>query len=518
MKLASPEQMKWIDSYTIKSLGIPGIVLMENAALRVAGEAEKILAQGGKRIVLLAGKGNNGGDAFAVARILYGRGYCPRVYLLAAKEGVAGDAKINLDILDKLEMDVVCMQGEKEDEAVRLLEADLLLADLVIDGIFGTGFKGCTEGLAATVIEMVNQANAPVISIDIPSGLDGDTGKVSGPCVNADRTVTFCLPKKGLILGSGPDYTGELVTADIGIPPAAVHKAGIEINLVEQKYVSGLLPERKRDSNKGDYGKVFIISGSIGMTGAGRLCSMAALRTGSGLAYLGVPAGLAAVYSSAAAEPVVIPLEDEGTGRLSESCLPAVLDRIGKMDVLAIGPGLSVSAEIFNIVKTILKNSPIPMVLDADALNAAAQCPDILLERKAEAIITPHPGEMARLIGVTAEDVQKDRIAAARDFAAKWGVITVLKGSRTVIAIPDGTVYINSTGNPGMATAGSGDVLTGIIASLVGQGMRPKDAAVAGVYIHGLAGDMAVEDKGVRGMIAGDIIEALPQALKLLGG
>lgn len=512
MKVVTPAQMREIDSRTINRIGIPGAVLMENAALAVVEEITRSLGcVAGKNIVILAGKGNNGGDAFAAARHLYNKGAVLNVYILADRNSISGDARINLDILEH--MDIYPIELTHDSQFDSLIN-NLRAADLVVDGIFGTGLKGEITGLAEKVIRSVNDEARQVISIDIPSGVDGETGKIPGICVKAHKTVTFGLPKTGLIIHPGCEYTGELTVADISIPAKVINGLDIRLNLIEQKHVSKLIPKRFDNSNKGDYGKILIVSGSTGMTGAGCLAAGAAFRTGAGLVYLGVPASLVSIYDSLLAESVTIPLEDNGNGYLTENCANQVLDRMKHISAAAVGPGMSLNADTCEVVYKIIESSDIPLVLDADALNAVSKDTSILKKLKTEAVITPHPGEMSRLAGITIEDVQNNRIETAREFAARWKMVTVLKGSRTVVAVPDGTVYVNVTGNPGMATAGAGDVLTGVITGLIGQGVKPADAAVAGVYLHGLAGDIVAKMKGVHGLIAGDLVGSLPYAVR----
>jgi yjeF C-terminal region, hydroxyethylthiazole kinase-related/yjeF N-terminal region len=513
MRLVIPLQMGQIDRYSINELGIPGIILMENAALRVVEEAVSALGGCvvGQKVLLLAGKGNNGGDAFAVARHLMLKGADTCVHILADKSAISGDAKVNLDILYNIGANVNLLTDRKQ---ISSLEKDLYKSELIIDGIFGTGFKGVPDALTSEIIGMVNGAGKYVIAIDIPSGVNGETGKVPGSCVNANVTVTFQLPKTGLLVHPGCDRTGRLVVADIGIPEKAVFSQNINSYVIDQNDVSFIIPARKNDTNKGSYGKIFILTGSKGMTGSGCLCAKAALRSGAGLVYVGVPSSLATIYGSSLVEPIIMPLEDAGKGHIPLESVEHILKQMEKMDIMALGPGLSVNYDIRGIVGEIIKKSRIPLILDADALNSVADDLQVLNELKAEAVITPHPGEMARLTGLTIDEVQSDRIKVARDFAARWRLIVVLKGSRTIIALPDGTIYINTTGNPGMASGGSGDVLTGIIAGLAGQGIELADAAVAGVYLHGLAGDAAAIKKGVHGLIAGDMVEELPYVIK----
>jgi NAD(P)H-hydrate epimerase len=548
MKLVTPEQMRAIDGCAITEYGIPGIVLMEHAADAVAAEAAAMLhgsmgvsaaggtggSPGGEAagcaasaapradgrqccaggcVLLLAGSGNNGGDAFAAARLLRGRGAEVQVYLLGGRSVVSGDARINLNILDKMGIPVTELNGTEIPDRFR---RDMEKARIIIDGIFGTGLSRPVSGLAAEVINLVNGSGKPVLAIDIPSGVDGGDGSIKGTCIHATATVTFCLPKTGLVLHPGCGHAGRLVVADIAIPSCVIDKQNIQADYADAAFVSKWIPKRAENSNKGDYGRALLVTGSTGMTGSGCLAARAALRTGAGLVYAGVPASLAPIYGSALTEPIVLPLEDRGSGVLSAECAEQILSQMKRMNVAAVGPGLTASGGVREIVKKIIRESSIPLVLDADALNVLADNTAVLKELAVPAVLTPHPGEMARLTGLSIADVQADRIGTAKRFAAEYNVVVVLKGSRTVIALPDGSIYVNPTGNSGMASAGTGDVLTGIITGLIAQGADVAGAAVAGVFLHGLAGDCAAEGLGRHGMLAGDVVDSLPQAIRSL--
>lgn len=512
MKIVSPEQMSAIDACAINEYGIPGLLLMENAAVAVVSEAVSMMGGcRGRQATVVAGRGNNGGDAFAAARLLHNRGACVRVYLTGPKKGISGDALINMAILERIGVDIFELVDDKD---IEVLCADIEKSHLIIDGIFGTGLGRKVEGLAGSVIDSMNRSGKPILAIDIPSGVDGSDGGVSGICVKASTTVTFTVPKRGLVQSPGCEYTGSLVVADIGIPDCVTGGQDIRTELIDAQLVSGLIPARRPESNKGDYGKVLIVTGSTGMTGSGCLASMAALRTGAGLVYVGVPRSLAGVYGTALAEPIVLPLEDNEMGYLATESAQQILAHMKGMDVAAIGPGLTVSESVRRVVERVIVNSRLPLVLDADALNSISGNTGILKKLCENTVITPHPGEMARLTGLGTDEIQRDRAGTAERFAAEYGVITVLKGNRTVVATPDGRVYINPAGNAGMATAGAGDVLTGIIAGLYAQGVPMDGAAVAGVYLHGLAGDAAAENMGMHGMLASDITGHLPFAIK----
>lgn len=512
MKAATPEQMSRIDECAITEYGIPGILLMENAAAAVAAEAAAMIGDcGGGTAVIVAGRGNNGGDAFAAARLLHSKDIDVRVFLTGRKDGISGDARTNMEILERIGIGITELTEEYGTE--RLAE-ELAASAIIVDGIFGTGLSRDVTGFTAAVIDLMNASGRPILSIDIPSGIDGRTGTVKGTCINAAVTVTFCMPKTGLLLSPGCEHTGRLLTVDIGIPPAAVSRQDIKTWVIDREMAVSVLQPRTPDSNKGDCGRVFIITGSNGMTGSGCLASAAALRSGAGLVYTGVPASLAPIYSSKLTEPIVIPLEDQGTGILTASCSGSILERLDRMDAVAVGPGLTVTGDIRKIVELVIENCKAPLVLDADALNAISPDPSVLKRLKAGAVVTPHPGEMARLMGIGIREVQADRIGNALRFASDYGVTVVLKGSRTVVAYPDGKALINMTGNAGMATAGTGDVLTGIIAGIAAQGAGAGSAAAAGVYLHGLAGDAAADYKGMRGIVAGDLVDFLPVTIK----
>ncbi|MCX7749018.1 MAG: NAD(P)H-hydrate dehydratase [Clostridia bacterium] len=512
MKVFTPKQMQKADEISIHEIGIPGIVLMENAALSVVDEIIKMLGTADKKnIHLFAGKGNNGGDAFAVARHLHQKGANVTLALLAQRDKIQGDAKINLDILKKMELDIIELTEEHQ---LSSFDAKLAYADLIVDGIFGTGLKGRVEGFFEKVVELINGAGKPVISIDIPSGIDGETGEVLHVCIKAHKTVTFALPKLGLLIHPGSEYTGNLIVADIGIPQKVIDEIDSKLHITDFDYVKTFMPKRAPDTNKGDYGKVLILTGSKGMTGAGILTSKAALRTGAGLVYTCVPGSLADIYETSSLESVTVPLKDSGSGTLSAECIDELSGLLQKATVIAVGPGLSFNDAIVKIVASVIEKAPVPLIIDADGINALSKDLSVLKKSKVPVILTPHPGEMSRLTGKPIDHIQKDRLQIAGSFAAQWGIILVLKGSKTLIANPQGDIYINPTGNAGMATGGTGDVLTGIIAGLMGQGVDPFQAAVLGVYLHGAAGDCAASKLGEHGLIAGDLIPEIPYVMK----
>jgi NAD(P)H-hydrate epimerase len=511
MILVTPDEMKRIDKTAIEEFGIPGIVLMENAALGVVREICEILGDiSGKHLVVLAGKGNNGGDAFAVARHLFNMGAHVSVYVLTRFADINADAKTNLDILFKMGMEV---KEVTKDEHIDEIKDRLRFTHIVVDGLLGTGLMGEVKGVMAGIIDAVNDSCVPVVAVDIPSGVNGETGKVSTACIKATSTVTFAFPKLGQLVHPGCEYVGKLEIVDIGIPRAAVQSFEVENHFIDSAFVSQLMPKRYSNSDKGNYGKILVVAGSRGMTGAACLTGGAALRTGSGLVYMTAPLSILSIYAGNLLEALTIPLEDENKGYITKESVSEILSHLEDVDVAAVGPGLSVGGETKDAVFSIIKSSKVPIVLDADGINLLAKDLSVLRNLRTQMVITPHPGEMARLLGISVKEVQSDRINIARSFSKEWGVITVLKGSRTIIASPEGEIYINATGNAGMATGGSGDVLTGIIASLIGQGVKPLDAAVAGVYIHGLCGDNVAQRNGEHGLIAGDLVQEIPNVM-----
>ena len=525
MKAVTGIDMGKLDKFSIEQIGISGVVLMENAALKIVKHIElylqhKKLAQNVEAyfsqkklaqntVVIVAGKGNNAGDAFVVARHLIVAGMKVKLFCLFDKECINGDARLNFDILQSIGAVTEFLQNDSE---LDTLGSEIKNAQIVIDGIFGTGFTGQIQGHIEKAIQIINENSNYTISIDIASGIESATGRVAGTCVQAHKTVTFELPKIGQLVYPGIYFTGELVVESIGMPRQAIESITLNTNLTDSNFIKAVIPKRKSEFNKGNCGRVVVVSGSIGMAGSGCIAAKASLRTGSGLVYLAGPSSLINIYQSVVPEAIAINLE-ENNGIISENSKNIILDILGKCNAAAIGPGLSSDGSIYNIVSSIAENVSIPVVLDADALNALAKNTDILRKFQKAVVVTPHPGEMSRLTGLDISYIQANRIEVARKYASLWGVVVVLKGARTIIADKSGMIYINPTGNAGMATAGSGDALTGIIASLIGQGTGAFEAAVAGVYLHGLAGDIAAEEKGENGLNAMDIVESVPYAI-----
>jgi len=514
MKVVTAEEMRNIDMQTINAVGIPGVVLMENAGTGVVDAIEEWFSveSPGRRlpVSIFVGKGNNGGDGLVIARHLTNRGYDIRTYLMAEADKFTGEALVNLQIARNMGLPMEFILSEEQLEEHK---AEIAASGLLVDAIFGTGLKGAVRGFAAGVIDFMNSTGIPILAVDLPSGLEASTGKTEGACIRAALTVTMALPKRGLLLYPGANFVGDLQVVDIGVPPEVVESQDVSVNLVQASHAAELLPARPRDGHKGHFGKVLILAGSVGFTGAAAMTSEAALRVGAGLVTLGIPESLNAVMEVKLTEVMTRPLPETDFQSLASDAWDTIMALLDGIDVVALGPGLSTVPETVALVQSLCGEIHVPKVIDADGLNALAADKDSLRGLGADTILTPHPGEMARLMGCSISDVQSDRIGAAQSFAGEYGIILVLKGAPTVIADPDGTVYLNSTGNPGLASGGTGDVLTGAIAGFLAQGLSAIDAAVLGVYIHGLAGDLAAAAQGEAGMLAGDVLNNLPGAI-----
>ncbi len=506
MKAATAEQMREIDKRTSTEIGIPSIVLMENAA-RAAAEvcAGELKGISEPKVVVFAGKGNNGGDGFAIARMLNDKEIDCKLVFLFDKDKLSGDAEINYNIAVNCGITIITDIAEAADEAKN--------ADIVVDALFGTGLSRPVEGIYADIIDVINKNSKIIISVDIPSGVNSDDGRIMGTSVKADITVTFALPKIGMLLYPGASRCGDIHVVNISIQPSTIDEMNIKTSFLEEKDILNILPIRKKRSNKGTYGRLFVIAGSKDMTGAVALCCKSAFRAGAGLVYACTVQSGIHVIQQLVPEAVVMPLS-EYNGKVRYECYEEdIEERIHAASAVAVGPGLGMSEDVSEFVKKLITEIDTPIVIDADGLNAIADDPSILLSLKHIPVITPHPGEMSRLTGLSVREILNDPVGLARDFAVKYNTIVVLKDARTVIAAPDGRIVINVTGNPSMATGGSGDVLTGVISSFIAQGIEPFEAAAAGAYIHGLSGDISMEKLGTYGVMAGDIAENVALAI-----
>ncbi|MCL6580227.1 MAG: NAD(P)H-hydrate dehydratase [Firmicutes bacterium] len=531
MRLYTAEQMRQADRLAGRA-GVPGLVLMENAGRAVARAAMRLCGPGRRRrVVVLAGRGGNGGDGLVAARHLGEHGLEVEVVLAAPPETFDGDARVNLEAyLGGGFGGWRVFAGEP-----RELEDLFREAGVVVDALLGSGTRGAPRGPAADLIACLDRvlegeplSRPAVLSVDLPSGLDADTGEATGPCVKADVTVTLAGVKLGLALPEARTRAGLLVLAGIGLPRACLDEAWesgprrVEWLLPEE--ASGLLPERPVAGHKGTFGHVLVVAGSPGFTGAAVLAGLGALRAGAGLVTVACPEGCRATVAASRPELLTVGLPEGPDGRLAAEAGAAALRRPGFSAVVA-GPGLGATPDVRRAVLDLLAGAAgrLPVVLDADALNALAlEGPEgvaaALRCAEVSVVLTPHPGEMARLLGSTVTAVQADRLGVALEAARSWRAVVVLKGAGTVVAAPDGRLWLNATGGPALATGGTGDVLAGAIGGLAAQGLGPLEAALVGVCLHGLAGDAAAVEVGSRGLLASDVAERLPLAADLVEG
>lgn len=503
-RVVTASEMAEVDRFTIAQLGLPGRVLMENAGRAVF---ECLQARWrplrDRRAAVFCGKGNNGGDGLVIARLLALAGCACDTYLLAAPASLKGDALANYQVLNKLGLPLqVIAPGDSL--------PDLSAFDFVVDAILGTGVQGGLRGFLAEVVERLNAAAKPIVAVDLPTGMNADTGAGEGPCVRAQLTVTIGARKAGLLFSPAREHAGELLVADVGFPEVAFQNVAPHFWLAGDA-LGEWLPQRAPAAFKNRVGQILVIAGSRGFGGAARLTATATLKAGAGLVVLAAPQSLVAALEAATAEVMKLALP-EINGALAEAACEELTDRLAWAEVVAIGPGLGTAAGASAVVRHVLSDFGGTIVLDADGLNVLAGQLDLVRNAKGRVILTPHPGELSRIVGAGKSELENSPITVAKQVSADLGHVLVLKDAPTVVALPTGEVMINSTGNAGMATAGSGDVLTGIIAGLAGQGLEPGMAAGLGVYLHGLAGDLAARDLGVWSLMAGDLIAYLPKA------
>jgi ADP-dependent NAD(P)H-hydrate dehydratase / NAD(P)H-hydrate epimerase len=534
MRILTAEAMREVDRRAIEELGVPGLVLMENAALGVVDALAERFPEA-ESAALFCGPGNNGGDGLAIARHLAVRGYDPRVFLVFGGREPGGDAGVQLAICRRMGLALAELDPSSEEELVAALAA-ARGCDLVVDALFGTGLGRPLAGGLAALVEGLNELPLPRLAVDIPSGLHGSRADLPGPHLRAHLTVTFAAPKVAHVFPPAADAVGELVVADLGVPPRLVdeaHEAHGELHLLVDEELAPLLPARRPDSHKGDYGHALLVAGSPGKAGAAVLAARAAVRAGAGLVTAAVPAPLLATVDLGSLESMTLALPATTSGQLAAAAVDAVREALAGKQALAVGPGLGQEEETAAAIRRLVLSSDAPLVLDADGLNAFAGRARELAGRS-DALLTPHPGEMGRLLGIATAEVQADRPAAARRAAAETGAVVVLKGHLSLVAAPSGEVWVNPTGNPGMASGGSGDVLTGLLAALLAQGLDPLSAARLGVYLHGLAGDLAAGladggegDRSTGGagapgwtppLAASDLLDRLPAAFRRLAG
>lgn len=491
MKVCTVSKMREADKAASENFGIPSIVLMENAAISCVYEV-----MGFDSFTVLCGKGNNAGDGFAIARHLINKGKKVKIYTLLG-DRFSGDAKTNFEILKKMSAEINSLDKE-------MLKTDIMLSDCVIDSVFGTGLRGGIDGEIAEVFDIVNKFANYVLSVDIPSGIEADTGKVLKNAVKADKTVTFAAYKKGLLLYDGADFAGEIKVADISIPKSVLESVKIEVT--DAKKAKSLMPKRHKNSHKGDYGKILIIGGSVGMAGAVCLAAKAAFKGGAGLVTACVPQKINDIIQKTVTEAMTACIDFEaGQDRIAEM--------VNGFDTVLFGNGMGREPYVADFLEKVLKAVQVPLVIDADGLYALSQRPELLKLCGENTVLTPHTMEMARLLGTTAKEVEESRFYAAYNFAVKNRLTLVLKGNHTIITAPDGAQRVNMTGNSGMATAGSGDVLAGLLAGLLPTVKSTFDAAALSVYFHGKAGDFAAAGIGETSLTAGDIADAISHIL-----
>jgi len=510
MKLLTAEQMRETDRRAIEEIGLSGLVLMEQAGRGTSDLLRERFARlFPGPVLVLAGKGNNGGDGFVVARHLLNAGWQVRTLVLGERERLSGDARTNLEVLLKIGAEVAFVPAEERLAGELEKQGDCLL---IVDALFGTGLSSPLAGAAKRAVEWINGSRAQVVAVDMPSGIDATCGAVLGSAVRAQMTVTFGFAKLGQFLYPGAAHVGELRVVDIGLPALLNPSLDQAASLESFESAAGLVPERPRQGHKGRFGHLLVVAGSRGKTGAAVLCAEAGLRGGAGLVTLAGPAAEQPVLAARLTEVMTEPLADH-EGHLSLPALEVITRLAEGKQALALGPGLGTADETVELVQRLVVSVPLPLVVDADGLNALAQRPEVLRERPGPpAILTPHPGEMARLTGLSVAEIEANRPQVAGEFARRFGVVLVLKGAGTVTALPDGRLFINSSGNPGLASGGMGDVLTGLVGSLLAQGLAAAEAARLAVFWHGFAADRLARTLGTAGLLAGDLLREIPSA------
>lgn len=532
MKIVNGSEMREIDRRSIVEFCIPSLVLMERAGLAVVSVIKE--RYGRKKVFVICGSGNNGGDGMVAARNLHNEGWDVQVFLTSNPEELRADALIQYRAA------VECgLRMRPAEELIYDASSVFSRHSVIVDAILGTGLSKKVSGSLCDVIRALNESHLPIVSVDIPSGISSDNGQVLGEAVRCECTVTFGLPKRGHYLFPGAGYAGVLHVADIGFPRKLLESDALSVELLEKGHISSLIPVRRKYSHKGTYGHVLIVAGSRGKTGAALMAAKACLRSGAGLVTVGVPESLSGIFQARVTEEMILPLPDKGDGMLSWKASDEILAFLEKSaDLLAIGPGIGDSSGTSKLMKAMIRDSSVPLIIDADGINSIRGDRKLFHMAKAPVIMTPHPGEMARLLlhlssirkpsGKTlspagggqrnniVNSIEEDRIGSAISFTEDTGTYLVLKGAPTIVTTPGPGAFVNSTGNPGMATAGAGDVLTGMIAGFLSQTRDACSACLLGVYMHGLAGDIAAEEKGENCLIATDIIEKIPAAFHCL--
>ncbi|OPX17757.1 hypothetical protein BXT86_04780 [candidate division WOR-3 bacterium 4484_100] len=510
MRVLKNSEMKKIDKWAIEDLGIPGIVLMENAGRGCVDILEDYFTLTRLRILIICGKGNNGGDGFVIARHLRNRKAQVKVILLGKGDELKQDSLTNYRLAKKAQIEII------ETANIRNIKniIDTFNPEVIVDAIFGTGFKGSPKDIYYKTIQQINRSDAFVLSVDIPSGIDGDTGKFEGICVIADATATMCFLKRGNYLYPGRSFCGDLYVIDIGIPYSLIEE-GYPC-LLEYEQIYDMMPLRPPEGNKGTFGQVLVIAGARGFSGAAAMAAISVLKTGAGLVRLAAPEGIMDPLESKLLEVVKVPLSQTEAMTISPRAIDQLLPYLKKSDVVIVGPGITTHPETAQFLFKFLPQMSVPLIIDADALNIISQ--DIRFFKKIHTpfILTPHPGELSRLINLTPKKINEEKFDLAPKYARKFNGVLILKGAPTVIASPKGEVFINSTGNSGLASAGSGDVLVGMIGGFLAQGVSPINAANLGVFLHGLCADLAMDENNEYSLNAGDLINYIPRAINYI--
>lgn len=502
--------MRNLDAVAINDFGVPSLELMENAGrLTVEAMVDCYGDLGGRTVSILVGPGNNGGDGLVMARRLCRLGALVELFFLVAPERISGDAAINLALLQGLPISQhFLMEVADLEKAAAIFNKSWA----VVDALFGTGLTRPLSGHIAETVKLINRFPGPVISVDMPSGLDADCGQPLGVCVQADMTVTFGLAKVGQHLSPGRKLSGSLKVVDIGIPETAISQSGISLEILTPQEIEQWLPPRKATAHKGTMGHLLLVAGSTGKTGAAILSALGGLYSGTGLVSMAIPVDLNSIFEIALWEAMTVPMVNSASGFLSNQDYDSIFQALLSRQAVVLGPGLGMHGETADLVTKLYREVPLPMVVDADGLNLLALKKIDLKDTAARRILTPHPGEMARLTGLSVKDIQKDRQAIAGDFAGRSEQFVILKGAGTIIAAPDGRIKLNTTGNPGMAAGGMGDVLAGLTGGFLAQGLSPWRAACLGAYLHGLAGDLVAAGQPVY--LASELAKAIPAAIQ----
>ena len=513
MRVVTAAEMRRLDHLTIETHGVPSLRLMERAGQGVVDVILKRWTHLAKRgALVVAGKGNNGGDGLVIARLLHEREFPCEVACIARAEDLSPDAAANLERFRAVKgLFTEVRPGDLDNLRSRMQDKGML-----VDALLGTGLRSPVEGFLADVVELMNASGLPIIAVDTPSGLDSDRGTPLGATIQAEVTVTFGFPKTGQVIYPGVVYSGDLVVADIGIHQQAVAEVASSVELLDPADVVWFLPRRADDSHKGSHGHLLVMAGSRGKTGAAVLGCRAAMRVGTGLVTLAAPRGLNEILAGALVESMTEPLGQPGEDQWPALGAADWHDLAERKSAVLFGPGVGVHDAAQTTLDTLLEHCGMPWLIDADGLNNLAADVSRLREARVPPVLTPHPGEMSRLTGLDTADVNGDRVGIARAFAVEHRCHLVLKGARTVMATPEGQVSINPTGNSGMASGGMGDVLAGMVAGFLAQGVPPEDAVRLGVYLHGRTGDRVADDRGGVGLIASDLVEELPRAIKEL--